>query len=474
MPLADDIHRLEEEIAQAEQVMELNQRLLVGVVKAEPPPVNLEAVRGTLRSARDLAKHKQEEAAQPLLRQAEAGLHAVRQWLAVTDLAVSPFLLRTHLEKNRLGGDLLGALIRYHITKHPHAENDRDKLDYLLTAYFSPAGGEAAPERAELVKQLEELFLGLPEAPALSDPAQVMLHEFESLIAMIGDFNDFDQLVQARMVERVRALKTNLAEEFYQARVLTTVVRFNLAFRSHFEFLFHQQLQRVREETRQEFEEAWALLQEMEEVFKSLALGEVERAASETAGGKRAAEQKPARLGRPQEVVDERPPIDHLVRRGQERTKESELRGIVGRLSRYVAKLSPELAEGGRVAFRLRQGELQLDDWEREAFDAAAQAAAPESTRAIQQCLGVVAWIEEELARYEETRDDRYLWKAHVDLLSYAVARAVELLAGVRPLFRADLPKGEAAWLESLLATTRRVGAALKRVYPLFNEPARG
>jgi hypothetical protein len=85
----------------------------------------------------------------------------------------------------------------------------------------------------------------------------------------------------------------------------------------------------------------------------------------------------------------------------------------------------------------------------------------------------VVAWIEEELARYQETRDDRYLWKAHLDLLSYAVARAVEVLTEIRPLFRADVAKGEAAWRESLLAETQRLGAVLRRVQPVFEEPAR-
>jgi len=474
MQLADDIRRLEEEIAQVEQVVELNQRLLGGVVKSEPPPTHLEALRGTLRSARDLFKHGQASSTEPLVRQADEGLSAVRRWLAVSDLAVSPFLLRTYLEKNRLGRKLLQTLIRYHLIKHPHAENDRDKLDYLLTAYFSPAAGEADPDKEALARGLEEL-LGSPLAPAsLSDPAQVMLHEFESLIAMIGDFNDFDQLVQARMIERVRALKTNLAEEFYLSRVLATVVRFNLAFRRHFEFLFHQQLRHVREETRQEFEEAWAWLRKIEEAYESLAQAEAESAASTPASARDTGGGGPARLGRPLEVVDERPPIDRLIRRGQERQKESELRGIVNRLTRFIAKLPPELAEAGKVPFRLRQGELVLEDWEREAFDAAAQAAAPESTLAIQHCLGVVAWIEEELARYQETRDDRYLWKAHLDLLSYAVVRAVELLAGIRPLFRADAPAGEAAWLESLLAATQRLGAALNRVYPVFNEPARG
>jgi len=471
--LADAISRLEEDVAQAEQVAELNQRLLGGAVKSEPPPANLAALHGALRSARDLLKHNQADAAQPLLRQAEDALGTLRQWLGVSDLAVSPFLLRTHLEKNRLDAETLRALIRYHLTKHPHAENDRDKLDYLLTAFFSSGGEEAAADTGALARGLEELFAGLLPPAALTDAAQVMLHEFESLIAMIGDFNDFDQLVQARMVERVRALKTNLGKEFYRPRVLTTVVRFNLVFRRHFEKLFHEQLRRVREETREEFEAAWRLLGEMEAAFAPLGQGRTGSATAPAGVATETAGSRPLLMGRPHEAADERPPLDRLVRRGQGRQQESELRGIVGRLSRYVAKLSPDVAESGRVSFRLRQGELVLEDWEREAFDAAAQAAAPESTRAILNCLGVVAWIEEELARYQETRDDRYLWKAHLDLLSYAVVRAVEVLAEIRPLFRADAPEGEAAWLESLLAETQRLGSVLKRVYPVFAEPAR-
>jgi len=324
-----------------------------------------------------------------------------------------------------------------------------------------------------LARGLEELFADLPPAAPLSDAAQMMLHEFESLISMIGDFNDFDQLVQARMVERVRALKTNLAEEFYRPRVLTTVVRFNLVFRRHFEMLFHRQLRRVREETREEFEAAWRLLREIEKAFESLEPRAADTAAPAARAAKEAAGESPAPVGRPHEAVDERPPLDRLIRRGQGRQQESELRGIVGRLSRYVAKLPPAVAEGGKVSFRLRQGELALEDWEREAFDASAQAAAPESTRAIQSCLGVVAWIEEELARYQETRDDRYLWKAHLDLLSYAVVRAVEVLEEIRPLFHVSAPLEEAPWQESLLAEARRLGSVLKRVYPVFDEPAR-
>lgn len=475
MSVAYNIDGLEEDLAQLEPVLALNQQLLGELVKAEPPPADLDTVRSSLRLARDFIARGKAQAAEPLALQAHDALQALRQWLAVGDLAISPFTLRTYLERSRPQRSLLQVLIRYHLTKHPHAEGDRDKLDFLLTAYFNPepAGATQALARpADLRQELEALCTGPAPPGELSDPAQVMLHEFESLIAMIPDFTDFDQLVQARMVERVRALKTNLAAEFYQPRVLATVVRFNLSFRRHFEMLFHQQLRQVREETRRRLEQAEELILAIEAAFEALLMAGAQGAAQPRAAEEVAAAALGKRVGRPHEVLDERPPIDRLVRGGQEKQKENELRGIISRITRFLEKLPPEQAGAETVLFRLRQGELPLQSWEREAFDAAAMAAAPESTRAIQYCLGVVAWIEEESARYQETRDDRYLWKAHVDLLSYAVARALELLTAVRGLLREDAPAGEVPWFDELRDTSRRLGAALDRLSPVFDEPA--
>src|SRR3972149_818607 len=87
--------------------------------------------------------------AEPRLHQAEDNLRAVQQWLAVADLAISPFALRTFLEKSRPEPELLRALIRYLLTKQPHAESDRDKLDYLLTAYFALGG----PQEESLARE---------------------------------------------------------------------------------------------------------------------------------------------------------------------------------------------------------------------------------------------------------------------------------------------------------------------------------
>lgn len=469
------IRDMEQAIAEVAEVARLNERLLTELMKSTPPPTDLERVRGFLRSAHDLMKHGELGTAEELLGEAEQALGAVRQWLAVGDLGISPFILRTSLEKAPPDRDLQRVLVHYFLTKQPHAENDRDKLDYLLTAYLtagSPEEVRACMARPRLVRAaIEELFAGAIPRP-FSASAEVMLHEMESLISRIGDFTDFDQMVHARMVERVRALKTNLGEDFYHPQMLTTVVRFNATFRRHFEKLFHLQLSTVCRDTRRHLEEAWELVRGVEAVYEELALPETERVGRGAAPEQVAGQTADVRVGRPLERLEERPPIDRLLRRAEDPQKEYELRGIVTRIARFVEKLTPAQAQAEKVILPLREAELELATWEREAFDPAATGSAPESARIIQYALGVTAWLQEEFARYRQTRDDRYLWKTHFDLLSYAVVRALDLLKAIRGLVRRGAPEPEAAWFGALLQTALRLATTLNHVAPVFEEPA--
>lgn len=468
MPVSSEerIRSLEEEVAQLERVARLSEALLAELLKSTPPPVNLEQVRHFLRSAKDLLKHGEQDTAQELMQKAEEALHAVQQWLAVGDLGISPFLLRNHLEKNRLNGELQRALILYFLRKQPHAENDRDKLDYLLSAYFLAA----EPAAEKIPAAVAELFAELPPRE-LQPAAEMMLHELQSLVARIQDFTDFDQLVHARMVERARALKINLREDFYDPDALPTIIRFNLAFRRHFEKLLHKQLANVRQGIRQQIEEAWKATRAIEAACEKLALPEGARASAAVAEEEEEAPAEP-RMGRPLETREERLPIDRLVRRGEDPQKEGELRGIITRLARFLEKLPPDQAKAERVAFPLREAHLELASWEREAFVSAMAGTAPESVRAIQYALGIIAWVEEELVRYQKTRGDRYLWKTHFDLLSYAVVRAGELLKSIRGLVREGAPREEAAWFNPLLQTALRLATTLNHVAPVFAEPA--
>ena len=471
----DRIARLEQETEKTEHVAHVVARILSELMKSSPPPTDLERVRGMLRSARDLQKQGEGESSHDLLRQAEEGLESVRQWLGVADLAISPYTVRNFFERTPDTAPLQRSLIQYFIRKPVRAENDRDKLDYLLSAYFSgPEGQLAQPRfstREELERLVEEFFQGLspPELPA---PAEIMVHELQSLTARIEDFSDFDALVQARVVERARALKISLGENFYHPRVLEAAIRFNLAFRQHFDELFGLQLARVREGTRQRIEMAWALIRTIETSYEAVA-----RTSSRPLGSHWEEEApRPAsdvRVGRPLAGMDERLPLDRLMRRGEEPQKEKELTGIIARLTRFLQELAGQQLKTEAVVFPLRHTHLELALWEREAFDPAATETAPQSVPLIQYALGVTAWLEEELALFRQTSDDRYFWKPHFDYLSYGVTRAVELLRAMLELVREDAPEGEMVWFGCLLRSALRVGLTLNRVTPVFEEPAR-
>ncbi|MFQ5694826.1 MAG: hypothetical protein ACE5HB_02455 [Terriglobia bacterium] len=472
MPALDQIARRERDAEDLLQVAALTETLLTDSRLAPPPADNRDEARSFVRSARDLLRQGEHEAANQLLDQAEEAVRPVRQWLAVADLSVTPFRLRTHCEKKPPAAGLRASLARYYLNKSPHADNDRDKLDYLLTSYFAQGSGEQAqallrdPQR--LRAKLDSLFRQPTEA-ALSGSSVVMLHELESLIAQVEEYDDFDGLVRARMVERVRTLKTNLGAEFYHPEVLPTLVRFNLAFRRRFELLLEVQLETVRAETGACFEKAWDLIRQIEEIYEEMALPELAVAKEEAAAEDAHLAQA---LGRPEDVRDERPPLERLVRAGRETQKENDLKGILNRMSRFLARLSPEQAQADTVIFPLRPGPLPLAPWEREAFSSAAKEAAPESTEAIRYGLGLMAWMEEELARYQQVRDDRYLWKTHFDLLSYAVTRSLDLLRSIKLLLREDASEGEQAWFGSLYRLAHRLAGTLNRVAPVFHPPA--
>lgn len=466
MFLDDQIRRLEEETAVLDAVARLTSAVLAELVRTRPPQPRLEQVQELLRSARDLAARGDVPSAEKLVEQVSDALIHARQLLAVSDLGVSPFALRSHLERKPLPRPEQRALIRYFLSKEVHAENDRDKLDYLLTNHFRSEAGAAPSE--DLDAACAELCQGLPPGH-LRQSDEVMRHELESLIARVDDFSEFDQLVQARMVERVRALKTNLGEAFFHPRILPTLIRFNLAFRQRFDRLFDAQVGAARRETRARLEEAWELVRQIESAYETLAFPEggerVGAAIIPEAGG------TAPRVGR-MDAPDERPALDRLTRPAEAhlREKESELRGIIGRLARYVEKLPREQMMAEKVVFPLRHAQLELVRWEREAFVPSSVAAAPESARCVQTALGIVAWVEEELAQYNQCREQRYLWKPHFDALSHAVARSVELLTSVRDLMRPDAPEEESAWFGPLLHTSVRLGIALNHANPVFED----
>jgi len=467
--VARPLSELEEHIQYLTHILPLTERILQELLRTPPPPTNLEKITGLLNSARQLEQRGEAAAVEQVRQQVEAGLQALRQWLAMADLGISPYVLRTYLERNPIAPAVQRALIRYFLDKTPHAESDRDKLDYLLTSYFAIVRDTGVEPRfaslAELADRVKSFFSR--PVPALEPPAEIMLHELESLTSRVADFRDFDQLVQARIVERARALKINLGETFYHPRVLPTVISFNLTFRRHFEELFRCEVEEVKAQARAALAAARQIFHAIQSAFVALPVADVERVGAgipvrpEVAAGEE-------RLGRPLEIIDERPPMDRLIRRSLELQKENELRGIIKRIACHVEAISPAQVESGHIVFPLRHTKVELYPWEYAAFAPAAEGRAPISARTIQFSLGLVAWMEEELTLYQRNRSHRYLWKPHFDMLSYAAKRTHDQLKTIHELLRPEAEPEERAWFPGLVKTAQRLLHTLEKIAPVF------
>ena len=358
-------------------------------------------------------------------------------------------------------------MIRYYLGKMPHAADDRDKLDYLLLEYFSGKLTITDEPNPELLLEIEDLLEPLiPDVP-LPEPSESIeksLQELYSLQGLLGEFNDFDKLVHARVVERARAIKIFLHESFYHPSVLPRIIHFNMDFRTRFDRLFHAQLVNVRKASQSRIEEAWEVLRSIQDVYEKMELPELYRPEPDLydpdeAGGDLV-------VGRPLETESERIPLDRLRRGDVELRKDADLQGIINRITQFVNDLPPDVTDEDTIV-PLRQARLKMSPAERSAFKSG-DGQPPVSASTIQMGLGLIAWLEEELAAYKGRETDRYLWKPHFDLLSHGVSRTVELLHVIRSLIHDEAPQEEATWFEPLVKVALRIGESLNHALPVF------
>ena len=282
MSLPEQIQKVESNIKEIDSVLRITSRIISEMLMKQgaAPPIDGEKIRKFLLTAVNLAEVGEEETARELLDQALESIESARQWLSVTDFGISAFILRTFMERNPITVEEKETLIRYYLSKLPHAHNDRDKLDYLLLDYFSGLLEVTDEPKPGLLLDIEDLLEPLVPQLSLPEPSENIekkLNELYSLRYRLSEFTEFDKLVQARLVDKSRAIKIQLNESFYHPSVLPRVIHFNLDFRQRFDALLQKQSEEVRRSTHTKIEEAWEILRSIEDVYERLELPELTR-----------------------------------------------------------------------------------------------------------------------------------------------------------------------------------------------------
>jgi hypothetical protein len=174
-------------------------------------------------------------------------LGAMRRWLRLLDMAISPAMLRRAFNDDS-DPEIAEAMLRYFVRKKEHSESDRDKTDIVSTFLYRhprvPGQWEQrgygldgslplSPFEIALIEILADA-----ELPSLPEEHIQTLRRFDSLEEQVLRFRDLNALLESGIIQTVRQLKQSLETSFFHPGVLATIAPYNSTFGSKFDELF--------------------------------------------------------------------------------------------------------------------------------------------------------------------------------------------------------------------------------------------
>jgi len=172
------------------------------------------------------------------------GTTRAEQWLTDMDQRVQIHQLRQFVQTSAQADEaFLHALLSCHLKKQKHAEQDRDKVDFLLVQIFS----QAAPadisgpslSLAEAAKILQPI-LGPVEISAVD-----WLEPLEDLLGKAYRAKNLNELFTSRIIEQGRQIKSSSGDKFFEPSSMVAFARFGFLVRRAFFRLMHQDLNTI-------------------------------------------------------------------------------------------------------------------------------------------------------------------------------------------------------------------------------------
>lgn len=174
-------------------------------------------------------------------------LQYMKVWIQLLDMAVTPAILRLGLPATQ-DPEVAEALLRYFARHRDDSASNRDKTDLIATFLFRhprvPGQWERSGYGLDGSLPLSPFEIALLEilsesdAPTLPEEHVQRLREFGPLLDEAKRFEDFNDLMDSGIIQRVRDLKASLGDSFYHPGVLATLAPYNSAFGDRFDELF--------------------------------------------------------------------------------------------------------------------------------------------------------------------------------------------------------------------------------------------
>lgn len=182
-------------------------------------------------------------------------LGAMRRWLRLLDLAISPAMLRRAFTDDT-DPEIAEAMLRYFVRKKDHNDSDRDKTDIVSTFLYRhprvPGQWEQRGYGLDGSLPLSPFEIALIEIladsdlPPLPEEHLQLLRRFDALEEQVLRFRSFNALLESGIIQTVRQLKQSLEGSFFHPGVLATVAPCNATFGAKFDELFRAAATAIR------------------------------------------------------------------------------------------------------------------------------------------------------------------------------------------------------------------------------------
>lgn len=181
----------------------------------------------------------------PINRSEPEVLNRVWAWFDKADQVIEAFHLRHALQVSHVAGaENLREIVRRLLKQKDRSARTRDKVDYLLVQYYAHGSPEDAHNSHISFEHVAEVL-----HPVLGDTAggaPPVEAKLDGMLKELEGCNGLGELLSRRLIERVREVKTEAGEGYFQNAQLVAFTRFNFVFRMGFFRLMHADLHAVR------------------------------------------------------------------------------------------------------------------------------------------------------------------------------------------------------------------------------------
>ncbi|OFW00087.1 MAG: hypothetical protein A3F68_00825 [Acidobacteria bacterium RIFCSPLOWO2_12_FULL_54_10] len=386
-------------------------------------------------------------------------------WLNLLDFLVTPHRLRVYLLETNAEETILQALLRYLAGKKKRSAQERDKVDWLVTHIFRMREERQGKLIGWPKPELEEMLSGI-QFKEPSSQTESNLLEIPFLLDEAKQFNNFREMTESGIVQRVRDLKNNFGEDFFHPEVLAAIIHYNLLFGRKFRKLLEETVHRVRQLVKPEMNEGIPDTRELLQIdyrAASNAFKKIVELDRKEPPAKTPTVSRTSTSGIFASLTRE----EHLRNMGINSGKEAEALKIRVQELRVRCRANPTLK-----SLPSAHEPLDLMDWElaamRNELPENEESFRVEFTQELCQSVGIIYRIHEEIPLHKEKKEPQEEWKKHYDSLVYLLFEGNEKKASLARLSAQCQQRGLLEKAKQLQWTAERLEKSLSKVASLI------